>query len=88
MRYENVKDSLSSERGHTVEVKVYDRGIYFVIPNPENADAVKACDDAYNQGMFIARQTKFCANEAFANPANWHEDWNPSNQSIEHIRID
>jgi hypothetical protein len=55
-----------------VTVTGYDRGIFWVSPNPQDKRRASEAESQYAQGMYISKQTKTISQEEFDNPENWN----------------
>ena len=70
MNYQKI--SANSSPSGAIEVVCYDRGIYWVCPNPLDKKRAAGNLETYNQGFFIAMKTIRISRAVFEDPDMWN----------------
>ena len=73
LSYEAVKKAaISSSARGAIECPCYDRGLFWVCPNPKNPDKYEPARQQYDAGMYMRREVYYIPREVFENRKNWN----------------
>lgn len=59
-------------RGGPIEVKGFDRGLFWVVPDPKDLANVEAHTERYNQGFFISYECWNITEAQYNDPSFWN----------------